>query len=212
MKTRIKICGITRVEDGINAVRAGADAVGFVFYPASPRYIDPARARDIVCALGPLVTTVALFVNESAGRVATILAQTGIQLLQFHGDEDAAYCDQFQRPYIKAIRMAPGLDPQAEIACFPDALGYLFDAWRADQYGGTGEVFDWRRLAGANGSALILAGGLTPDNVAEAIKIARPGAVDVSGGVESAPGVKDRGMIERFVAAVHSAESGFGSG
>ena len=208
--TRIKICGITRVEDAIGAAQAGADALGFVFYPPSPRYVSPLQARAIVAAVSPFVTTVALFVNESAENVRQIMAVTRIQLLQFHGDEDASYCEQFQRPYIKAIRMAPGLDPQTETAQFPGASGYLLDTWKANIYGGTGEVFDWRRMAGLANSSLILAGGLTPANVAAAIGSARPGAVDVSGGVESAPGCKDRQLIEAFVAAVQRADAASG--
>lgn len=200
--TRIKICGLTRIDDAVAAARAGVDAVGLVFHAPSPRCIDVATAAAIVRAVGPFVTTVALFVNVPPVRVREIMAATGIQLLQFHGDEDAAYCGQFARPYVKAIRMAPGLDPQAEMARFPGALGYLFDAWRIDQYGGTGEVFDWRRFGMASVANCILAGGLTPDNVAAAMAIARPAAVDVSGGVESAPGIKDHGLIARFVAAV----------
>lgn len=202
--TRIKICGITRIEDAVAAARAGVDAIGLVFHAPSPRCIDVAEAAAIVRAVGPFVTTVALFVNAPAARVREIMAATRIQLLQFHGDEDAAYCDQFARPYLKAIRMAPGLDPQAAMARFPGALGYLFDAWRADRYGGTGEVFDWRRLGMAAGANGILAGGLTPDNVATAMAVASPAAVDVSGGVESAPGIKDHGLIARFVAAVRA--------
>lgn len=205
--TRIKICGITRVEDAIDAAQAGADALGFVFYPPSPRYVSPLQARAIVAAVSPFVTTVALFVNESAENVRQIMALTRIQLLQFHGDEDASYCEQFQRPYIKAIRMAPGLDPQTETVRFRGASGYLLDAWKANIYGGTGEVFDWRRMAGLAASGLILAGGLTPANVAAAIGSARPGAVDVSGGVELAPGCKDRQLIEAFVAAVQGADA-----
>jgi len=205
--TRIKICGITRVEDAIVAAQAGADALGFVFYPPSPRYVSPLQARAMVAAVSPFVTTVALFVNESAENVRQIMAVTRIQLLQFHGDEEASYCEQFQRPYIKAIRMAPGLDPQTETARFRGASGYLFDAWKADLYGGTGQVFDWRRMAGLANAGLILAGGLTPANVAAAIGSARPGAVDVSGGVESAPGCKDRQLIEAFVAAVRRADA-----
>lgn len=212
MQTRIKICGITRIEDGVSAVSAGVDALGFVFYAGSPRYIDPARARHIVRAVGPFVTTVALFVNATAAVVEAVMAETAIQVLQFHGDEDPTYCDQFRRPYIKAIRMAPGLDPRAQMGLFPNAIGYLFDTWRADQYGGTGDVLDWHRLAEVSGSALILAGGLTPHNVAAGIKRVRPWAVDVSSGVESAPGVKDPGLIKRFVAAVRRVDGGRGAG
>ena len=213
-KVKVKICGITSVEQGVMAANAGADAIGLVFYTKSPRCVSTAVAADIVRAVGPFVTTVGLFVNETATLVQDTLRQTGIQLLQFHGDEDAAYCEQFERPFIKAIRMAPEINVAAAMAAHPKASGYLFDAWQADAYGGTGKAFDWARLsqeAAVSGSvsrsvpgSVILAGGLSSDNIAAAVAQTRPYAVDVSSGVESAPGIKDPDRVQRFIEQARS--------
>jgi phosphoribosylanthranilate isomerase len=204
-KTFVKICGITRLEDAQAAVAAGADALGFVFHPPSPRALGIDRAAAIVTALGPFVTTVALFVDAEPDWVAEVLAATGIQLPQFHGGELPAYCAAFRRPYIKAIRMAPGLDPVAAAAPYTDAAACLFDAWDPDRAGGTGATFDWARLPRALAQPLILAGGLTPDNVAAAVRAVRPYAVDVSSGVETSPGCKDDRLIRALLAAVRRA-------
>ena len=142
LKTKVKICGITCLEDAQAAVAAGADAIGLVFYPPSSRYVTPAVAAQIVAGLGPFVTTVGLFVNEDAALAKEILTITNIQLLQFHGDESEQYCQQFERPYIKALRMSPDLDPGTAMAAYPGACGYLFDAWQPDKFGGTGATFD----------------------------------------------------------------------
>ena len=199
LKTKVKICGITSLEDAQAAVAAGADAIGLVFYPPSSRYINPLVAAEIVAGLGPFVTTVGLFVNEEVAVVKDTLALTGLQLLQFHGDESAQYCQQFERPYIKALRMSPDLDPLQAIEAFPQACGYLFDAWQPDKFGGTGKTFDWQRIAGLASDNLILAGGLNPDNIEAAIQAVRPYAVDVSGGVELAPGKKDHSALKAFI-------------
>lgn len=202
MTTKVKICGITTEEDALAAVAAGADAIGMVFFAGSKRAVDPERSIAISHALGPFVTTVGLFVNEQAQVVESVYRQTGLHLVQLHGDESPAYCEQLSMPYIKAIRMSPGLDPRREMASYPGAAGFLFDAWQPDQYGGTGTRFDWRRLTEVSAPALIVAGGLTPENVAEAVRVTSPYAVDVSGGVEQAPGIKDHQLMRRFIDAV----------
>jgi phosphoribosylanthranilate isomerase len=198
---RVKICGITRESDAQAAADAGADAVGLVFHPASPRCVSMEMAALIVQTLGPFVTTVALFVDAEPDRVREVLARTGVHLLQLHGNETPGYCAQFGVPYIKALRMAPGLDPAAAAADYPDAAGLLFDAWDPVVAGGTGASFDWSRLPALCQRPLILAGGLAPGNVAVAVRQVRPYAVDVSSGVEIAPGIKDPRLIRAFVAA-----------
>jgi len=201
LKTKVKICGITCLGDAQAAVAAGADAIGLVFYPPSSRYVTPTVAAQIVAGLGPFVTTVGLFVNEDAALVKETLTITNIQLLQFHGDESEQYCRQFERPYIKALRMSPDLDPSKAMAAYPGACGYLFDAWQPDKFGGTGATFDWQRIVGLAGDNLILAGGLTPDNVDTAVEAVKPYAVDVSGGVELSPGKKDHCALKAFITA-----------
>jgi len=204
-RTFIKVCGITRIADAEAAVAAGVDALGLVFHPASPRAVTIEQAAGIAAAVGPFVTTVALFVNAAAAQVEEVLAATGIHLAQFHGDETPDYCRSFRRPYIKAIRMAPGLDAAAAAARYGDAAACLFDAWHPRLPGGTGDLFDWSRLPNIAPRPLILAGGLTEANVATAVRALRPYAVDVSSGVESAPGRKDARRIAAFVAAVRTA-------
>lgn len=199
-RTRVKVCGITRPEDARDAAAAGVDAIGLVFYSKSPRFVRLSDAAVISAEVGPFVTTVGLFVNALPEQVTEILERVGLQLLQFHGDEDDEYCRQFGRPFIKAIRMAPGLDLSDEIARFPSASGFLFDAWHKDKYGGTGETFEWQRLPTDSAFPIILAGGLNPGNVADAISQVHPYAVDVSGGVETAPGIKSARLIEQFIA------------
>lgn len=206
-RVRIKICGITRPEDAAAAVAAGADAIGFVFYAASPRYVSAAQAALIIGGLPPLVTTVGLFVNASAEEVRAVLDLVPLALLQFHGDESNEFCASFGRPWIKALAMKPGLDMDAAIAAYPDASGILLDAWHPDLRGGTGHSFDWASFPARVGKPLILAGGLTPDNVGQAIVLTRPYAVDVSGGVEMAKGIKDARLIEAFVAEVKRADA-----
>ncbi|GAA5523745.1 N-(5'-phosphoribosyl)anthranilate isomerase [Microbulbifer aestuariivivens] len=198
---RVKICGITSARDAEMAVDAGADALGLVFYAKSPRAVGPAQALEIAGSVSPFVQLVGLFVNASAREVIDTLAQVPLNLLQFHGDETAAYCEQFQRPYIKALRMKPAMDVAAAMAAHPRARGFLLDAYRPGVPGGTGEPFDWQRVPGNSGRQIILAGGLSAQNVAEAIRVARPQAVDVSGGVEKAPGRKDPERVVAFVRA-----------
>jgi phosphoribosylanthranilate isomerase len=199
MRTRVKICGITRLEDALAAVDSGADALGFVFYAPSPRFVEPAVAEAIIKQLPPFVTTVGLFVNASVDQVQTIMAQTGIDLLQFHGDESPEYCAQFDRPYFKALRMSPDIDVVAETKRFSLARGILLDAYRPGVPGGTGEAFDWERIPSDIDKPLILAGGLDQSNVAQAIRRVKPYAVDVSGGVEAAKGLKDCEKITSFM-------------
>jgi phosphoribosylanthranilate isomerase len=202
-RTRVKICGITRLEDGLAAAAAGADALGFNFYAKSPRVIDTAQAQAFHAALPAFVARVGLFVNANADFVNAVLAAVPLDLLQFHGDESANYCESFARPYLKALRMKPGLDLAAAAREFASAQGILVDAWHEGQFGGTGNSFDWSLLGTAvRSERLILAGGLHPGNVAEAIRQVRPWAVDVSSGVESAPGIKDKGKIEQFISEV----------
>lgn len=210
-RVRVKICGITRLEDARAAVAAGADALGFVLYPPSPRHVAPEAAAAIIAALPPFVTPVALFVDPAAEAVRALLALAPNVLLQFHGDESDAFCAQFGRPWIKALAVRPGADTAAAIAAHPGAAGILLDAWHPDLKGGTGDSFDWRRFPQDCGKPLILAGGLTPDNVAEAVRLTRPYAVDVSGGVEARAadgtvlkGIKDAGRVQAFVAATNA--------
>ncbi|MCL2636339.1 MAG: phosphoribosylanthranilate isomerase [Betaproteobacteria bacterium] len=205
MKTRIKICGLTREADVEAAVTAGVDAIGFVFYPASPRYVTPQRAAELARRIPPFVATVGLFVNAPAADVLAACAAVPLNLLQFHGDEDAAYCRQFSRPWLRAARVRPGLDLVEFALSFPDARGLLLDAF-VDGYGGGGHVFDWTLIPPGLPGFLLLSGGLTAANVGDAIRRARPAAVDVSSGVEASKGIKDRDKIAAFVAAVRKAD------
>lgn len=205
MKTCIKICGLTREEDVDAAVAAGVDALGFVFYPSSPRYVSPQRAAELARRIPPFVDVVGLFVNESPEAVHATCAALPISLLQFHGDEDAAYCRQFARPYLRAARVRPGLDLVEFARAFPDARGLLLDAF-VEGYGGGGHVFDWSLIPLNLPGFLVLSGGLTAKNVGEAMRRVRPVAVDVSSGVEMGKGIKDHSKIAAFVAAVRKAD------
>lgn len=211
MAPRIKICGLTRVEDVQHAVHAGADAIGLVFYPPSPRYVDLPTAVRLARAVPPFVSIVGLFVNADPLTVRATLAAVPIHLLQLHGDEDEAYCRQFDRPYIKAARVRPGMDLLQYAAAFPGAQAILLDAF-VDGYGGGGRVFDWSLVPPALGRPLILSGGLDAENVAAAVRRLRPEAVDVSSGVEASKGIKDVGKMRAFVAAVRAAGSMSGDG
>ncbi len=199
MLTKVKICGITSIADANAAIDAGADAIGLVFYRESKRFIEISEAIEIVRAVGPLVTTVGLFVNEPAESVELICRKVGIHLAQLHGDEDSNYCAKLSIPYIKAIRMAPDIDLRQQALEYPNASAFLFDAWLPDQYGGTGTSFDWRRIIDIDDKPTILAGGLSVDNVREAVALTTPYAVDVSGGVESSPGCKDKVLMAQFI-------------
>jgi phosphoribosylanthranilate isomerase len=205
MRTRVKICGITRVEDALVAVRAGADAIGLVFDPASPRCVALDQARAIVRSLPPFITVVGLFVDAAPERIREVLNGVSLDLLQFHGTETPEQCRQYARPYVKAIRMHPDIDLHAEARRYADAAGLLLDSFVADVAGGSGRAFDWERIPRDLARPLILAGGLTPGNVGEAIRRVRPYAVDVSSGVEQSKGVKDPDKIAAFLKAVRDA-------
>jgi len=203
--TRIKICGLTREEDVDAAVASGADAIGFVFYPPSPRYVQPQRAAELAKRIPPFVDVVGLFVNEAPETVRAVCRQVPINLLQFHGDEDTAYCQQFAHPYLRAARVRPGIDLVEFARSFPDARGLLLDAF-VEGYGGGGHVFDWTLIPAGLPGFLVLSGGLTADNVGDAVRRVRPVAVDVSSGVEVGKGIKDHSKIAAFVAAVRKAD------
>jgi phosphoribosylanthranilate isomerase len=204
MKPRIKICGLTRLADMQAAVAAGADAVGMVFYAPSPRYVELKTAAELARVVPPYVSIVGLFVNAEPARVRATLAALPIHLLQFHGDEDEAYCRQFDRPYVKAARVRPGMDLVQYVAAYPSAQAILLDAF-VEGYGGGGKVFDWTLIPPVLDKPIVLSGGLDAANVGDALSRVRPAAVDVSSGVESAPGVKDGEKIRAFVAAVRAA-------
>ncbi len=204
MRVRVKICGITRVEDAAAAARAGADAIGLVFYPPSPRCLSPEQARRLRRALPPFVTAVALFVNPAREAVERVLAEVRPDVLQFHGEEDPSFCTQFGVPYIKACRVKEGTDLLKYFAPFADAQGWLADAY-VEAYGGVGAQFDWSLVPALRDRPLILSGGLTIANVGEALRVVKPWGVDVSSGVEVAKGIKDAAMIEAFIAEVKNA-------
>lgn len=205
MKTRIKICGLTREQDVDAAVGAGADAIGFVFYPPSPRHLSTQRAAELARRIPPFVDVVGLFVNAAPQAVLAACAELPINVLQFHGNEDAAYCRQFARPYLRAARVRPGLDLVEFARSFPDARGLLLDAF-VEGYGGGGHVFDWTLIPPELPAFLVLSGGLTAANVGAAIERVRPVAVDVSSGVEMSKVIKDHSKIAAFVAAVRKAD------
>lgn len=202
---RSKICGITRIEDALSAVEAGADAIGLVFYAKSPRAVTLQQARSIIAALPPFVTTVGLFVDAGRCELGEILDAVPLDLLQFHGDESPGDCDGYHRPYIKALRVRPGDDIAAQVALYQNASGVLLDTYVPGIPGGTGEAFDWSLVPQGLSKPIILAGGLTADNVVQAIAQVRPYAVDVSGGVEMAKGIKDAEKIRTFMQAVRAA-------
>jgi phosphoribosylanthranilate isomerase len=197
---RVKICGITRLEDALAAARLGADALGFNFWPGSRRHVTPAAAHAIVSALPPFVTPVGVFVNQPEGEIRAIAAETGIQVLQLHGDEPPDLCARLPLPVVKAI-------PVDQVSTLSRLLSYEVQAFLLDTpsrgFGGTGRPFDWSLAEGVSDVApVILAGGLDPENVAAAIRAVRPFAVDVASGVESSPGVKDPDRMSRFIHAV----------
>lgn len=208
MRTRAKICGITRVEDVHAVANAGCDAIGFVFYPPSPRHVTLEQAESLIRAVPAYVQAVGLFVNSRADEIQAILNKVPLDILQFHGDETPEQCQaiaqQVGRRWYKAIQVKPDLDVVAEIQGYQDAgaSAVLLDAWHPDLKGGTGHSFDWDTFPKLN-IPLILAGGLNPDNIEQAILTTQAYAVDVSGGVESAKGIKDQQLIERFMQGVH---------
>jgi phosphoribosylanthranilate isomerase len=205
-RTRVKICGITRPEDALAAAAAGADAIGLVFHARSPRHVHIERAAAISAALPAFVTAVALFKDAEAATVSQVLAKVGIDLLQFHGNEPADFCRGFDRPYIKALGMLGDHDVLALAAPYHDARGILLDAHAPGEDGGTGRRFDWNMIPAALSDRLILAGGLRPANVYDAVCTTRPYAVDVSSGVESAPGIKSAVLINEFINEVKRAD------
>lgn len=205
MRTRIKICGITRTGDALAAAQAGADAIGLVFYPPSPRYLSLERAREIRDALPPFVQTVALFVNADAAQVSQVLGHVHPAMLQFHGEETPEFCAQFNLPFIKACRVKKGVSALEYLRPFSRAAAWLFDSY-VPEYGGVGESFDWSLVPAQRERPVILSGGLARDNVAEAIRRVRPWGVDVSSGVESAKGIKDAAKVAAFITEVRNAD------
>ena len=202
MRTRIKICGITRVEDARAAAKLGADAIGLVFYAPSPRNVGVDAAQAIVASLPPFITAVGLFVDPARDQVETVLQHCSLGLLQFHGDEAPAFCSGFGLPYIKAARVRADSDLVQYLTPYHAAQGWLLDAYHDRLYGGSGESFDWKLIPRDLARPVILSGGLTPDNVVAAVRQVRPWAVDVSSGVEAAKGIKDAAKIAAFIAGV----------
>ena len=205
MRTRVKICGITRTQDARAAAEAGADAIGLVFYPPSPRYLSVERAVEIRDALPPFLQTVALLVNADAAQVAQVIGRVHPAMLQFHGDETPEFCAQFGLPFVKACRVRPGVDALAYLQPYSRAAAWLLDSF-VPEYGGVGESFDWSLVPQQRSRPLILSGGLERGNVARAIRAVRPWGVDVSSGVESAKGIKDAAKMSAFIAEVRNAD------
>lgn len=205
-RTRIKFCGITRESDALDAIALGADALGFVFHPPSPRYVTPAAAKAIVAKLPPFVSAVGLFVDVPLAEVRAIVADVHLDAVQFHGEEPGDYCQAYGGPYLKAVRLETGLSLQAAVRDYADARALLLDSYHPQLAGGTGLSFDWSLIPAQRGKPIVLAGGLDATNVAQAIRAVRPYAVDVSGGIERAKGIKDYGKMQAFVAEVHAVE------
>lgn len=205
LRTRVKICGVTRAEDALEAARCGADAIGLVFYPASPRYVTVQQAQQVVAALPPFISVVALFVNAKQAEIEAIISQVRIDIVQFHGDETAAECERIKLPYFKAIRVKPDTNLLQYEVDFSSAKALLLDTYSESAYGGTGHVFDWDLIPKNMAKPVILAGGLTAENVGLAIEKVKPYAVDISGGVELSKGVKDAKKIAAFMRAVRVA-------
>ena len=205
--TRTKICGITRVEDVTAAAQYGADALGMVFYGKSPRYVTTQQASRLMNSVPPFVTVVGLFVNPSEEEVRNVLSQVPLDVLQFHGEETPEFCARFNRPYLKAVRVRPGVDLLQCAARYAGAQGLLLDAYIESTHGGTGESFDWGLIPHGLPLPVILSGGLHAGNVGEAIRHVRPYAVDVSSGVEAAKGIKDAAKIAAFINEVKRVDS-----
>lgn len=201
-RVRIKICGITRPDDAVTAADLGADAIGLVFYPESPRCVDIATAGEIISALPPFISKVGLFVNQSKDEVRSIMDKLTLDYLQFHGEESPVDCESYLMPYIKSVRMADGVDLMAQIEQYPHCTGLLLDTHVEGIAGGTGEKFNWDMVPSGLPKPVILAGGLTPENVKSAITQVNPYGVDVSSGVESSRGIKDTDKIAAFIEAV----------
>lgn len=199
MRTRIKICGIKHRDDALKAVECGADAIGLIFVEKSPRFVSFTEARVIAESMPPFVTVVGLFMDASEETVREALNDVPLNLLQFHGDESPAFCEQFEIPYIKVLRMRENVNVTAFAQKYPNASGILLDTYHKGTAGGTGQTFDWSLIPDDVPLPLILAGGLNPENVASAIQTVHPYAVDVSSGVESGPALKDHKKIEKFI-------------
>jgi len=199
MRTRVKICGFTRVEDAVAAANLGVDAIGLVFYPPSPRHVGIKQALDIVKALPAFTSVVALFADAEEAHIREVLANVPIDCIQFHGEESPAACRLYGKRYLKAVRMRPGVDVDALARDYHDAAGLLLDAYHADAKGGTGQLFDWELIPRQCTLPIILAGGLDADNVRQAIAAVRPYALDVSSGVEAAKGIKDAAKMTAFL-------------
>ncbi len=206
-KTQIKICGFTRAEDAALAVALGADALGLVFYPPSPRNISIQSAKEIATAVAPFTSITALFLDADPGFIESVLTQVPVSLLQFHGTEDAAFCAAFNRPYIKSVPMKSVDNVEAYCTGYGTSRGFLLDSNAAGAAGGSGTSFDWNLIPRSAVNGLILAGGLSVQNVGEAVRTVRPAAVDVSSGVESAKGIKDATKMRDFIRAVKEADS-----
>ncbi|MCB5187224.1 phosphoribosylanthranilate isomerase [Methylobacillus caricis] len=205
MRTRVKICGITRVEDALAAVVSGTDAIGLVFYASSPRNVDLEQAGEIIAALPPFVSVVGLFVDAEPAEIEHVLSRIRLNMLQFHGDEAPADCRRYGLPYMKAIRVRSGTNLLQYATQYNDARALLLDAYAEGIAGGTGQVFDWHLIPADMPLPIVLAGGLTPENIAAAIRQVRPYAVDVSGGVEKTKGIKDAVKMTAFMRGVHNA-------
>ena len=204
--TPVKICGVTRIEDALAAVYYGAHAIGLVFYRPSPRYVDPDTARAIVRALPPFVTPVGLFVDAEEEEVRAAVARAGVQMLQFHGAERPEFCEGFGMPYLRAVRVRAGVDLLQYARDFDGAKALLLDAFQEGVHGGTGATFDWGMIPRELPLPVVLSGGLTPDNVGDAIRRVKPAAVDVSSGVESSKGIKDAAKIAAFISGARNAD------
>ena len=205
--TRIKCCGMTRVEDALLAARLGADAIGVVLTARSRRRVSLEQARAIVAAMPPFVTTVALLMDDEAAFVRAVIERVQPALLQFHGVEADAWCAQFERPYLKAVAMGEGAAALPRLQQYPQAAGLLLDGHGLGEPGGSGQVFDWSLMPATLDQPLILAGGLHAGNVGTAIRTERPWAVDVASGIESAPGIKDPAKLAAFIRAVRAADA-----
>lgn len=203
---QVKICGITKTEDAVAAVEAGADAIGLIFYEGSKRFVDPETAASIISNVSPYTSIVGLFVNADADYVQAVLGCCPLSQLQFHGDESPEFCSSFNRPYVKSVPVSRAGNMSEIVAAHRNARAYLFDTQVPGEHGGTGKTFDWQLMPKKNIGHRVLAGGLDAENVAEAIRIAGPDAVDVSSGVEVSPGKKDHDKLYRFIRAAKRAD------
>ena len=206
MRTRVKICGFTRVDEAVYAAHLGVDAIGLVFYPSSPRHVEIDQAQRIVKALPAFTSVVALFVDEQEARIREVLAQVAIDCIQFHGDEPAEACRIYGKRYIKAVRMQDGINIPALALDYHDAAGLLLDAYHPDAKGGTGSQFDWDLIPKQRTLSIILAGGLDADNAKQAVQTVRPYALDVSSGVEASKGIKDALKMAAFIKQVNEGD------